>query len=566
MIGKQALLMAETMLGMFKSLGSFGRRSIARDALAGITLASMNIPQVLGYTRIAGAPVVTGLYAVLLPVIAFAVVGSSRHLVVSADSATAAIFSGALSHMAEPASERYMSLASMVALLTAAFLFVARLFKLGFLADFLSRTVLAGFLAGVGVQIAIAMLGSMLGIEVRSHRTLGQLLEILEGLPHIELATTGLATLSLASVLLGNHLAPRLPISLFVVVLSILASAAFGFASHGIPVIGAVAEGLPPMGLPNVTLQETLALLPASASCFVIIIAQSAATSRAFALRYRERVDENTDILGLSAANAAAALSGTFVVNGSPTQTAMADQAGSRSQVAQLVFAGVVLLVLLALTGPLKYLPHCVLSGIVFAIAVRMIDVHVLRSIGRESPREFYLAIFTASAVVVIGVEHGILLAIALSLLEHVRHSYRPHSAVLVPSTAGDWAMAPAAPGTQSEPGLVVYRFGADLFYANVDRFADEVHALVKSAPTPVRWFIVDASAITGIDYSAAHSIRDLRDELAGQKVRLILVHVTSFLRADMDRYGITAAIGETGVFTALRDAVAAVRNAALDV
>ena len=551
---------------VFEGLRTSGRRSVARDALAGVTLASMNIPQVLGYTRIAGAPVVTGLYAVLLPVVAFAVFGSSRHLVVSADSATAAIFSSSLSHMAEPASEKYMDLAGMVALLTAAFLLVARIFKLGFLADFLSRTVLAGFLAGVGIQVAIAMLGSMLGIDVQSHHTLNQLWEILNDLPHIELATTGLATLAVTSVLLGNHLAPRLPISLFVVVLSILASAAFGFAGQGIPVIGVVAEGLPSIGLPKVTWQETLALLPVSASCFVIIIAQSAATAGAYALRYHERVDENADILGLSAANAAAALSGTFVVNGSPTQTAMADQAGSRSQIAQLVFAGVVLLVLLVLTGPLKYLPHCVLSGIVFAIAVGMIDVQTLSSIRRESPREFYLAALTAAAIVVIGVEHGILLAIALSLLEHVRHSYRPHSAVLVPSAAGQWAMVRAAPGTQSEPGLVVYRFGADLFYANVSHFADEVRTLLKSAPTPVRWFIVDAGAITGIDYSAARSIRDLRDELASQKVRMIFVHVTPFLRSDMDRHGITAAIGETGVFTAIRDAVAAVRNGAVDV
>jgi SulP family sulfate permease len=387
----------------------------------------------------------------------------------------------------------------------------------------------------------------------------------LKDLPHLKLATTVLATIAAASVLLGKRLAPRLPISLFVVVLTILASAAFGFAGHGIPVIGAVAGGLPTIGLPNVTWQETLALLPVSASCFAVIIAQSAATSRAFALRYRERVDENADFLGLSAANAAAGLSGTFVVNGSPTQTAMADQAGARSQIAQLVFAGVVLLVLLALTSPLKYLPHCVLAGIVFAIAVDLIDVHTLRNIRRESPQEFYLTVLTTSAVVAIGVEQGILLAIALSLLDHVRHSYRPHSAVLVPSAAGQWAMVPAAPGTQSERGLVVYRFGSDLFYANDHHFASEVRALVKSAPTPVRWFIVDADAITGIDYSAASSIRDLLDELAGKKVRMTFVHVAPFLRSDMDRHGITAAIGEEGIFTALHEAVATVRKGALD-
>ena len=396
-------------LNLFGGLRPFRPREAGRDALAGVTLASMNIPQVLGYTRIAGTPVVTGLYTVLLPLVAFAVFGSSRHLVVAADSATAAIFSSSLSHMATPASEKYMALVGMVALLTAGFLFLARIFKLGFLADFLSRTVLVGFLTGVGFQVGIAMLGDMFGVVAPSHRTLVQAWEILQGLPQLNLPTLGLSTLVAGSILLGHRFAPRLPVSLVAVVGTIAASAAFRFAERGIAVIGPVPGGLPSIGLPDVTWSETLALLPVAASCFVMIIAQSAATSRVFAVRYRERVDEDADILGLAAANAAAAVSGTFVVNGSPTQTAMADRAGARSQVAQLVFAGVVLVVLLVLTGPLQYLPRCVLAGIVFTIAVGMVDVKGLRDIRRESPGEFYLAVVTAAAVVAIGVEQGIL-------------------------------------------------------------------------------------------------------------------------------------------------------------
>ena len=245
---------------------------------------------------------------------------------------------------------------------------------------------------------------------------------------------------------------------------TIAASAEFRFAERGIAVIGPVPGGLPSIGLPDVTWSETLELLPVAASCFVMIIAQSAATSRVFGVRYRERVDEDADILGLSVANAAAAVTGTFVVNGSPTQTAMADRAGARSQVAQLVFAGIVLLVLLVLTGPLQYLPRCVLASIVFTIAVGMIDVKGLRDIRRESPGEFYLAVFTAAAVVAIGVEQGILLAIALSLFRHVRHSYRPHTMMLAPDATGRWIPVPATLGKETEPGLIVYRFDADLF------------------------------------------------------------------------------------------------------
>jgi len=551
-------------LNLFGGLYPFKPREAVRDALAGVTLASMNIPQVLGYTRIAGTPVVTGLYTVLLPLVAFAIFGSSRHLVVAADSATAAIFSNALSAMAEPASEKYMALVAMLALLTAMLLIVARIFKLGFLADFLSRTVLIGFLTGVGFQVGIAMLGDMLGAEVSSHRTLIQVQEILWGLPGLNVPTLGLSTLVTGSILLGDRLAPRVPVALVVVVGMIAASAQFRFVEHGIAVIGPVPGGLPSIKLPEVSWSETLALLPVAASCFVMIIAQSAATSRVFAVQHHESVDEDADILGLAAANAAAGISGAFVVNGSPTQTAMAESAGASSQFAQLVFAGVVVIVLLFLTGPLQYLPRCVLASIVFTIAVGMIDVTGLRAIRHESPGEFNLAVFTAAGVVAIGVEWGIVMAIALSLIRHVRHSYRPHTAVLVPGAADQWTLTPATPGVQTAPGLIIYRFGADLFYANDNRFVDEVRNLVERAPTPVRWFIVDAGAITDMDYSAAQSIRDLLNELSRQKVGMIFARVSPYLRSDMDRHGITAVIGQTRIFTTLHEAVNAVQTAAI--
>ncbi len=547
-------------LRVFEGLRPFSRGGAVRDALAGVTLASMNVPQVLGYTRIAGTPVVTGLYTVLLPLVAFAIFGSSRHLVVAANSATAAIFSSSLSQMAAPASEKYMALVGMVALLTAGFLLLARILKLGFLADFLARTVLVGFLTGVGIQVGTAMLGDMLGVAVESHRTVVQAWEVLQGLPRLNVPTLCLSALVAGSILLGNRVAPHWPVALIAVVGTIAASAAFGFAERGIAVIGPVPGGLPAIGWPEVSWDETLALLPVAASCLVVIVAQSAATSRVFALRYRERVDEDADILGLSAANAAAAVSGAFVVNGSPTQTAMADRAGARSQLAQLVFAGIVLLVLLALTAPLQYLPRGVLAAIVFTIAVGMIDTAGLRDIRRESPGEFLLAVVTAAVVVTVGVEEGILLAIVLSLFRHVRHSYRPHTAVLALDAAGRRVPMPATPGAETEPGIIIYRFGADLFYANDHRFTDEVHSLVEHAPTPVRWFIVDAEAITDVDYSAARSVRELLGDLARQKVGMMFARVSPSLKSDMDRHGITAAIGAARIFTTLHEAIDAAR------
>ena len=546
---------------LFAGVAPIGRNGVVRDVLAALSLASMNVPQVLGYTRIAGTPLVTGLYTALFPVLAFAVFGSSRHLVVAADSATAALLFGSLSHMAEPESPRYMALVEMVALWTAALLLVARIFRLGFLADFLSRTVLIGFLTGVGFQVAVAMLGGMSGIAFRSSRTLVQLGELLRALPQLDAPTPALSALVTASILLGRRLLPRFPVALLVVAGTIFASAVFHLDARGIAVIGPVPGGLPSFVLPHVTWSECFAVLPVAASCFVIIIAQSAATSRAFAAMHRERVDEDADILGLSAANAAAALSGAFVVNGSPTQTAMAERAGAGSQLAQIVFAGIVLGVLLFLTGVLAHLPRCVLASIVFTIAVGMIDVSALVSIRRESPGEFRLATFTAAAVIGMGVEVGIVLAIGLSLLRHVRHSYRPHSAIVVWDEQGRANPVPVAAGGRSEPGLIVYRFGADLFYANESRFVDEVRALVEHAPEPVRFVVVDASAITNIDYSAAGAVRELIADLAQRGIGIAFGRVAPGLRADLVRHRVVDALGEGRVFATLHEAVARARS-----
>jgi sulfate permease, SulP family len=339
-------------------------------------------------------------------------------------------------------------------------------------------------------------------------------------------------------------------------VVTIWASETYGFAGRGIAVIGPLAGGLPALGLPDVTWTESLALIPLAASCFVMIIAQSAATSRSFALRYGEQVDVNSDILGLSAANAAAALSGTFVVNGSPTQTAMAERVGARSQMAQIVLSGTVLAVLVLASTQLQYLPRCVLGAIVFSIATGMIDVKSLRDIRRETPGEFYLALFTALTVVAIGVEQGILLAIALSLFRHVRHSYQPHTMMFQPEADGHWAPVPATPGQVTEPGLIVYRFGADLFYANQGRFCAEVRNLIACAPAPVHCFIVDAAAITDLDYTASRSLRDLVQELQRRGVHMIFGRVSPYLKADMDRHGITAVVGADHVFPTLHQAL----------
>jgi MFS superfamily sulfate permease-like transporter len=542
----------------FQGVRPFNRAGAIRDGRAGFELAAMNIPQALGYTKIAGMPVVTGFYTLLLPLLAFAVFGSSRYLVVAADSATAAILAGGISGMASPGSARYVALAGMVALLTAGFLLLARFLELGFLADFLSRTVLVGFVTGVGFQVGIAVLGEMLGIEVHSRKTVVQLVQVLRGLPQAPLASVLLSAIVVGGVYSLQRFTPRVPGALIAVAGAVAASATWNFAGRGIATIGPITGGLPHLGLPEVNWSDVKPLLSVAASCVVVIVAQSAATARVYAVRHEQQLDENADLVGLSAANAVAALSGTFVVNGSPTQTAMVEGSGGRSQLAQVATAAVVAVVLLFLTKPLQYLPRCVLGAIVFIIAIKLIDLRGLWSISRESPGECALAVTTAAVVVLAGVQDGIVLAMVLSLLRVVRHSYRPHTAVLVEDESGIWQLIPALPGAVTKPGLVIYRFGAALFYANASRFSDEILGLVGPARSPVRWLVVDAGAITSVDYTAAWIVRGLQQELSRRGTELVFAHVQSDLMPDLERHHLTEALGPMRIFDSLHEMLAA--------
>jgi MFS superfamily sulfate permease-like transporter len=543
---------------LFQSILPLDSPGLAGNLAAGISLAAMNIPQAMGYAKIAGMPVITGLYTLLVPVVAFAAFGSSRYLVVASDSATAAILAGGLAGLATAGSAQYVSLAGLVALLTAGLLLLARLLKLGFLADFLSRTVLIGFLTGVGFQVGIAVLNEMLKVEVRGSNPIGQLLQIVRQLPHANIPTICLSAGVAALVLALHRFAPRFPGALLAVVGTLAASVAFDFSGHGIQVVGPVAGGLPHLSFPSLSWALVHRLLPVAGSCLVMIVAQSSVTARAYAAKHHQVLDENRDLLGISAANAAAALSGTFVVNGSPTQTAMVETSGGSSQLAHLSTALVVTLVLLFLTGPLQFLPVCVLGAIVFTIAVRLVDLRGLKDLHRKSPREWILALVTAASVVLLGVEDGIMLALVLSLLQHVRHSYQPPAAVETQTADGHWQMSALETGRMAAPGLVVYWFGSDLFYANVDRFATQARKLAAESPSRVRRLVVDAGAITHIDYTAGGALKELNEDLAQRGVTLVLAHLNQSLKTDLDRQGLTGVIGPNRRFETLRECLAA--------
>ena len=548
----------------FKLFGSLrpltGTGSI-RDALAGFQLAAMNIPQALGYTKIAGTPVITGFYTLLFPMLAFAAFGSSRYLVVAADSATAAILASGLTELAPLASPHYVELASTVALLTGALLLIARLLDLGFLADFLSQTVLVGFLTGVGFQVGIAVLGEMVGLDVQAHRSIGQLAEVIGHLHRVHLLTVSISAAVVVLLLVLHSLAPRIPAALIAVAGTIAASAIWNLAGRGVAVVGPVTGGLPSFAIPAMAWHDIDTLVPIAGSCFVMIVAQSAATARFYAARHHQQLDENSDLIGLSAANIAAAVTGTFVVDGSPTQTAMVESSGGQSQLAQVSTSVVVALVLLFFTGPLQYLPRCVLGAIVFVIAIRLIDLRSLRDILLESPGEHALAVFTAVIVVLVGVEQAIVLAMVVSLLRVLGHSYRPQTGVLIEDDKGLWETKPLVAGIVSRPGLVIYHFGASLFYANAGLFSEEVTALTEGAK--VRWLIVDAEAIANVDFTAARMLRELHEHLEQAGVFLGFARLAPSLQSDLVRHRVIQARDSSCVFPRLHDALNAFERSA---
>jgi len=536
------------------------KSQVPRDALAGVTLATLAIPEVMGYTRISGTPVITGLFTILLPMALYAFFGSSRHLVVGADSATAAVLAAGLVGLAAVGSSEYVAYAAMLALIVAGMLIVARLVRLGFLADFLSRTVLVGFLTGVGIQVAITQIPDMLGVSGHG----GGVIQEIASLYSLAFKTNIYALLISISVLVvifgAKRISRRVPVALAAVVAVIVVSYALNLSSYGVPVLGTIASGLPQLSLPTPPMSWSIfqRLLPTAFAMFVIILTQSSATSRAYADRYDERFDENVDLVGLGLANIGAALTGTFVVNGSPTKTEMVDSAGGRSQLAQLTTVAIVLAVLLLFTAALSYMPIAALAAIVFIIGVELIDVKQMRKIFVQRPEEFWIALLTGGIVVFVGVEQGIILAIILSLFDHTRRGYRPNDTVLLEDPAGRRYTAPVSTRNQLRPGLIVYRFNHSMYYANCEQLKSEVRELATDAQPPLSWFCLDFGAVDDVDFSAAEALQDTYQLLKERGIRLTYVEVEDTVRAELDRYGITQLIGSENVFGRIHEVEAA--------
>jgi high affinity sulfate transporter 1 len=527
---------------------------VPAEIIAGLTLAALAIPEVMGYTKISGTPVITGLYTILIPTALFAIFGSSRHLVVGADSATAAILAAGLVGLAATASNEYVALAVVLAFMAAGFLLLARVLGLGFMADFLSRSVLIGFLTGVGIQVALGEISGMLGLEGGGHSTLAKVWNDVRQISQVNPYAAVIALCVLVVIVGAKKISKKIPGGLIAVIAAIALSQVLDLGKH-VHVLGTVPSGLPHIGLPQITWSWQLVgkLVPTAFSMFVVILAQSAATSRAYAARYNEHFSENTDLVGLTVANIGAGLSGTFVVNGSPTKTQMIDSAGGRTQLSLLVTAAIVLMVLLFLTAPLAYMPEAVLAAIVFLIGIDLIDLEGMRRVFAERRSEFWVALITALTVVFVGVKQGILLAICLSLIDHTRRGYSPKNALLVPGKSGVWDARSLESGAQAVPGLYIYHFAHSMYYANSQRLSGEITTLVSAADPPLRWFCIDASSVDDVDYTAAETIRSLHATLKDKGVRLVIAQVLENVKVE-SRYQMRQLFGDDAFYKTLED------------
>ena len=528
------------------------------EIVAGLTLAALAIPEVMGYTKISGTPVITGLYTMIIPMLVFAFLGSSRHLVVSADSATAAILAAGLVGLANTGTDEYLALAGVLAIMAGFFVILARVVGLAFLADFLSSSVLVGFLTGVGIQVALGQISGMLGLKGGGHGTMQKIWTDIQQLDHINYEALGVALAVLVVIVGARKISERIPGALIAVAGAIAASWAFDFGDS-MHVLGAVPSGLPHFTLPGVdwSLDLIQRLMPIAFAMFVVILAQGAATSRAFASKYNESFDQNVDLSAMGLANIGAGLSGTFVVAGSPTKTQMVDSAGGRTQLTHLTAVGVVVLVLLFFTAPLAYMPESVLAAVVFLIGVDLIKVEEMKGIFRQRQAEFWVAVITGLTVVFVGVEQGILLAIVLSLIEHTRRGYRPKNSVLERNDAGQWVPRPVSSKVEAIPGLIIYRFTHSMYYANARQLSEEIMTLMNTAKPPLRWFCIDISAVSYVDYSAAQTVKSLFTALEERGTRLVVAQALEDVDPD-DRHGLQKLIGEDGFYSTLDEVVEA--------
>ncbi|MCX5390556.1 SulP family inorganic anion transporter [Streptomyces sp. NBC_00094] len=534
-----------------------------KDATVGATVAAVAVPAAMGMAELAGVPPVYGLWSTMLPLVAYALFGSSRQLVVGPEGTLSALTATAVAPLAAGSGDRYLVLVAGLAMVMGAVLLAASALRLGFMADFLSKPVLLGYLNGVSLIIISTQLGKLLGLSVKSTEFLPTVWKVIQSLGSVHFPTLLLSVGLLASALLMQRFTPKVPGSLVVVVVAILASVAFDFEGRGIAVVGDLDGGLPKLGLPGVRLADLPDLVLPAAGMALVAFADGNAIARTFATKNGYEVSANQELAALGAANLTSGLSGTMPIGSSGSRTALSDSAGGRSQVVGLVAAVIVGVIAAVATPLIAPLPKAALGVVVVAAALKLIDVGGILRLRRIRDAEAGLAVCALIGVLALGVLNGLLVAVALSIGVFVYRTVRPHDALLGHLDDIDgYRDIEENEGAQTLPGLVVYRFDAALYFPNVPFFTERLKTLVAGQETPVRWVLVNAEAVTYIDSTAVDALRELRDDLDAQGVVLAFARCKASLRRVFEDTGFTAETGERHFYPTVRAGVAAYREA----
>jgi len=540
-------------------LRRYQRSWLRGDILAGVTVAAYLVPQVMAYAEVAGLPAVVGLWAIVAPLLVYAIVGSSRQLSVGPESTTALMTAVAVGSVAGSDPAQHAALAAALAVIVGAFCIIGWLGRLGFLADLLSKPVLVGYMAGIAVIMVITQLDKLLGISTESDTVLGEAWQAIIHLDDAHGPTVVLGLTVLVVLLAGSRRYPRAPVPLIGMLLAAAAVAVFDLQDHGIKVIGEVPSGLPSPAIPDVSGSDIAAMLLPAVGVAVVGYSDNVLTGRAFAVRNNYRIDNNQELFALGAANVASGLTQGFPVSSSGSRTVIGDSLGSRSQLYSLVALAFVLATLLFLGPLLSSFPSAALGAIVVYAATRLVDIGEFRRLARFRHSEFALAAATTIAVLVLDVLYGVLVAIALSILDLLRRVARPHDGILgyAPGVAGMHDMDDYA-DAKPVPGLVVYRYDSPLFFANVEDFKRRALASVDTAPQPVEWFLLNAEANVLVDLTAVDTLDELREELDRRGVVFAMARVKQDLRNDLEAAGFLQRVGEDRVFFTLPTAIRA--------
>jgi len=548
---------------------------LPREFAAGLTMAALVIPLNIGYTQVAKLPPVMGLYACILPLAVFALLTSSRHLVSGPDASMAALIGAAIVGTAIPHEMRpHYALA--ITLICGLFLVIFWYFRLAFLANFLSRPVLVGFISGLGIDVFTSQARKIVGVAARKAPKAGEvavqikeampvetegfgleLISLIKTIPHANLYTVVIGISTIIIIRLLKRYTPKLPGALVALVLATIIVAFFNLDKQGVSVLGKVPLAAPSLSLPEVPPAAWLKLLPSALAIACITLCQGLMVSRRYSQKYNYKADGNQVLFAFGMANITAGLTGSFAMGNSPSRAAAMDSLGSRSQMPSLVGAGVVAILLLFFSGVLAFLPNAALAGIVANAVLSLIDVKELRLLYRMRRADFWIAIVCLGSVLVLGPLRAIIIAFLMTTIEVVRRASHPHTWVLQEAADGSH-LSPAKENGLTAQALIVYRFGAPLYFANANLLVEQVEQMVTKSSPPIERFVLDAQAMVDIDTTGAEALEKVLNIMDEHNIAFALSRASRSVQDLLKQYGLFERITESGLHATNRRAIAA--------